>query len=322
MFIKFPREVGPPRKIVNTLNEWLAYVNLYNGKKKAVYTSVYNCEDVNGKADYSNAKIDKLFFDFDDKSCDSWKECNCLHIGLLKENIKHVIVMSGRGYHLYIFTKIYQHKNPKSVIYNAQMDFIKKLNLTVDRQVIGNPAQLARVPNTYNMKGQRFCIPLTKEQFKQGDIFCKALANKQNFVGKISMGERLLDLTPYDCDKPNYEIDIFAPMEDITEDLEHLDYFANCPNCIKNILAKNNPGWKERYLIIVYFRDLGYSKQEIFSILKQHLNDQKLRHCIESEKQLQYLFDRHDLMFPVCSRIKQDGFCTGDCEMKGCVIYR
>lgn len=142
MFNSFPRECGPPRQLMRNMKEFLDYVNIYNGKKKAVYTSIYTFQQVNenNKPNYDTAEIDKIFFDFDDKSCESWKECNVLHEHLLKENIKHVIVMSGRGYHLYIFTHPIYSKIPKHCIYNSQHHFISLLNLTVDAQVIGNPA--------------------------------------------------------------------------------------------------------------------------------------------------------------------------------------
>ena len=326
MFNKFPREVGLPRKTVNNIKEWLKFINLYNGKKKAVYTSVYSFKILDQvgnkpmKPEYNSAVIDKLFFDFDDKSCEAWKECNKFHQELLKKNIKHIMIMSGRGYHLYIFTHPYSPKNVKSTIYNAQMNFVNSLNLLVDKQVIGNPAQLARVPNTYNVRGKRFCIPLTKEQFEKGDDFIKQSAVKQNFVKNTVIGKHLLNLEPFDYSSSNEQIEYIV--DDNEESSGNLDYEKDLPDCIKRILSKKDIGWKGRYLIILYFKEMGHTREEVFQILKNHLSERKLQHCVHEERQLQYLFDRHDLVFPSCEKIMEDGFCNKKCLRYGKIIYK
>jgi len=322
MFKKFPREVGPPRKVVSNMKDMLRFINLYNGRKKAVYTSIYSFENIaeTWKVDYETAIIDKLFFDFDDKSCDSYKECSSLHNHLTKENIKHSIVMSGRGYHLYVHTEPYSVVNKKSCIYNGQMYFISKLSLICDPQVLGNPAQMARVPNTYNIKGSRFCIPLTNNQFCIGDEGIKELAKEQNFVKDIFIGEKLFDLKPLDY-KSEKEIDTSIFETDNDAGCE-IDYFNHAPNCIKQMLKNGNAGWKERFLIILYYRDMGYSRKEVFNILQENLDENKFKHCVHEEKQLQYLFSRHDLTFPCCDKIIQDGFCTGKCKNYNKVIYK
>ena len=320
MFNKFPRECGPSRKVVNNIQEWLNFVNLYNGKKKAVYTSVYTCDITDDKADYNNITIDKIFFDFDDKSCKAWEECNSLHQLLLKDDIKHLIIMSGRGYHLYVLTHPYKAKNPKSCIYNSQHHFINQQNLTVDAQVIGNAAQLARVPNTYNLKGKRFCIPLTQEQFEKGDVFIKQLAEKQNFVKNTIIGNDLFYIKEFDYQNKEFDNQYYIFEEGESSDFSN--YEINAPHCIRKILSKKDVGWKGRYLVILYFREMGYTKQEVFEILSKHLSKRKLTHCVQEERQLQYLFDRHDLLFPSCDRIMSDGFCKKKCEKYNLVIYK
>ncbi len=322
LFNKFPREVGPPRKIVYNIKEWLNFVNLYNGKKKAVYTSIYTFEKIEQKPVYETAILDKLFFDFDDKSCDAWKECNSLHQHLLKENIKHLIIMSGRGYHLYVFSLPLKPQNIKSCIYNSQHYFIDKLKLTVDVQVIGNPAQLARVPNTFNIKGNRFCIPITQEQFEKGDKFIKELASKQNFVKNITIGEKLFDIKQFDYQTNKFNEAVVFNNDNLDESSGNINYLKDAPLCIKNLLNEKELGWSGRYLVILYFKELGYTRQEVFKILQTHLSERKFKHCIQEERQLQYLFERNDLVFPSCDKIICDGFCHNKCEKYNNVIYK
>ena len=314
IYNSFPREVGPPRKLVYNIKDWLSFINNSNGKKKAVYTSVYSFREIDEtgkKPKYETANIDKLFFDFDDKSCDAWKECNTLHQECKKRDIKHTIVMSGRGYHLYIFTKLYNPQYVRSVIYNAQMSFVKELKLNVDRQVIGNPAQLARVPNTYNLRGRRFCIPLTEVDFNKGDIFCKEKALKQNLSKQdMIIGKQLLDLKQFDkIDKEDIEF-----LESLELESSKNIVIGNLEPCIEKILNNPDMCYNERYLIILYFKEKGYTREEVYKILKEKLSNKKFRHCIFEEKQLQYLFEREDLMFPKCRVIKNMGFCCEKCK--------
>ena len=184
IFNKFPREVGAPRKLVNNMKEFLDYVNVHNGKKKAVYTTIYMFKDIHSdgyKPEYDTAEVDKIFFDFDYKDCDSYQAAKTLHDYCKTKDLKHSIVMSGRGYHCYIYTKIQSLQFKKDAIKGGQMYFINKLGVVCDKQVIGDVCRLTRVPNTYNIKAGRFCIPLTEKQFNLGDEMIRTNAERQNF---------------------------------------------------------------------------------------------------------------------------------------------
>ena len=326
IFNEFPREVGPPRKVVLNRKGYLDFINIHNGKKKAVYSSVYSFANVISKVgekkykpNYDSAVVDKIYFDFDDKSCNAYEECNNLHKECLKQNLKHVVVMSGRGYHCYIFLKKNKLNYPKEAIKEAQNYFINKLNLTVDPQVIGNVAQMARIPNTYNPKAKRFCIPLTKGQFEKGDYIIKINAKKQNFVDNIYIGEKLFDISKFD-NKPTNGFDALRLN---SESLlprqcssENGGVKVETPPCIQYLLNKETKGWKDRYLIILYYKEKGLMINDIYKILEEHLSEKKLYHCVKEERQLQYLFGRDDLCFPSCDIMEQEDRCPGKCKFK------
>jgi hypothetical protein len=319
--LTFPREVGPPRIVVKNLREYLTFLNRYNGRKKAIYHSIYKFENLSFKDDskpiYNSALVDCLFFDFDDKSCNAYEEVKRLHTLLLEQDLKHCIVMSGRGYHLYLFTKIQKLEYIKEAIRGGQMYFIDKLKLNVDKQVIGNPAQLARIPNTYNVKGKRFCIPLSKDQFDKGDLIIKENAKKQNFIKDNNIGTKLFDLSPFD---KKDEMSDLVDYEEVntSNDIPISDF----PPCILKLLKKGNCSWKERYIIIIYLRERGYTQQETLQLLKDFLTEDKFIHCIREERQLQYLYTRRDLMFPKCKELMKDGYCMKMCKQYDEVIYK
>ena len=319
----FPIECGPPRKIIYNMEEYLTYVNLYNGKKKAIYSSIYKFNEIvvdpYTKPNYDSAVVDKLYYDFDDKSCNAWEECFKLHFECRRQNLKHMIVMSGRGYHLYIFTTDYVPTHKKEAIRGGQEYFIKLLELIVDAQVIGNVAQMARIPNTYHPIAKRFCIPLMKEQFLQGDEFCKSLAEEQNFVNDVIIGDELFDINKFDEKKKgDYFIGVdYAHSISNTE----VAIIKDESPFIARLMAQEHVGWSDRYLIILYFKEKGYSRDDVLEILKQCLSERTLHHCIKEERQLQYLFSRDDLTFPSFEKLKEEGRCTRE-EEYGPSIYK
>jgi len=318
----FPRELGVPRKIINNKDDFLKFINTYNGFKKAIYSSVYHFDKLitisnYQKPDYDSAIIDCLYFDFDDKDCDAYNEMFKLHNFCLERNIKHKVIMSGGGYHVYIYTSVYKPQNVRGTIYNAQYYFINNLNLKMDTHVIGNPAQLARVPNTWNGKREKFAIPLTRQQILEGDDFIKDLAIKQNFVDGV-IGEELFDLKEFDYEPKGF--DVSEEIKNIDLDLDGVK--IELPPCLKNIIKNGEMRWKERYLIIMFMKEKGFNKNNVFDFLKEHCSENKLKHCVNQEKQLDYLFGRDDLTFPCCDKIKLDGYCIGKCQWYNNVIYK
>jgi len=313
MFVKFPCEVGPPRKVVKNIKEYLAYINLNNGKKTAIYKSVYKFDEIITepyvKPDYNSAVVDCIYFDFDDKSCNAWNECFKLHFDCMKMNYKHSINMSGRGFHCFIYINNHPLSHKKEAIRGGQEYFIKQNKLTVDAQVIGNVAQMARIPNTYHPKAKRFCIPLTREQFEQGDSFCKSLAEHQNFVKDIMIGDKLFDISVFDVERET-KIDLTIPSITNRGPIKKGDVSP----LIARLMCNENAGWKDRYLIILYFKELDYSKDDVFDILKDCLSEKKFYHCVREEKQLQYLFSRDDLLFPSFEKLRDEGRCMSKKE--------
>jgi len=316
--MKFSREVGPPRKVVFNEEEYLNFINIYNGIKTSIYSSIYYFDVVDSKPNYDSAVIECLFFDFDDKDCNAYDEVKKLHEYCFKNNIMHRINMSGRGYHCYIITETFRAKNTRDTIYNAQHYFIDKLNLDIDKHVVGNPAQLSRVENTWNGRINRFCIPISKEQFDMGDRYIKELSKKQNFINNKIICEKKYILNDFD-----FETKTFDDNCDIQSiDLEIENTNIKFPPCLINIIKKGEMRWKERYLIILYLKELGYSQQNTYEILNSICSKYTLNHCINEEKQLQYLYERDDLIFPTCNKINMDGYCIGQCNQYNKVLYK
>jgi hypothetical protein len=315
-------EGGLPRKIFTDEKEFLKFVNQNNGIKNAIYRSLYNFKDTmlkNGKEipNYETAIIDKVMFDFDDRECDNkaWEECNKLHQELCKEKIRHKINMSGRGYHLFILTEERDLKYPKSSIYNCQKFYIDKLKLLCDDKIVGNIAQMCRVANTYNAKAKRFCVPLTQDVFEKGDEYSKNFGLMQRLRTYTSFmgGDKLLNLKQFDNETKQ---DCGIIIENLEQSSSDNIVLKDIPIFIKELLEKKTSNYKERYLIILYFKESGNTKKEIYEILKQYLTPKKFHHCISEERQLQYLFDRDDLVFPSLDTIQKMGIKVNNADYR------
>ena len=315
----FPREVAMPnRRECLTEKDFYDFVNKYNKIKKGIYFALYSGMPHGYSYKYDTATIDKIFFDFDTDG--AFDDMCKLHSYCKKEHIRHTMVFSGGGYHFYIFCKNGKGlKNNKTALLGAHNHFTNMLELALDPHIKGDVARVSRVPNTWNGKRKRFCIPIDSEDLKLGDAHIREKAKKQNF--KFQMyGKNLLDMQQFDnglqADFIRMELDAEAKKVIVEDDL-----LKKLPLCVAHWLQKGDPGWRERFLLIVYFRDQGYLINETCAILKKFLSPKKYDHCIKSERQPQYLYSRPDLMFPLCERLEMEGHCFKGCKHRN-KIYR
>ena len=151
LFDEFPREFSTKRLFCRNRKEFNKMIDKYNCVIDC-YSTIYSIETPRR---YDTVIIDKIFFDLDaPKTC--WEATKKLHNHLLKQNLMHVALFSGGGFHVYVFTKDNDINNPKNSIKNAQHKIANDAGITigkpkkcdVDEHVIGDIARIARIPNT------------------------------------------------------------------------------------------------------------------------------------------------------------------------------
>jgi hypothetical protein len=150
----FPREVGLPRKIVNSLPDFLSFIASTNGDGN-VYVSVYQYKSYD-----ENPVIDRIFMDFDAPTHELLKEVYDevrSFVSFLKSrNLSPLVVFSGKkGFHVYLFLKPVTLKNPRESIRKLVEALVKAYKLNTQREirfldwkVVGDIHRLARVPYT------------------------------------------------------------------------------------------------------------------------------------------------------------------------------
>lgn len=312
----FPRQIGFPSRItVTSADEFMNYVNKYNGKVR-IYGSVYNY--VPGEE--HKIKLDKVFFDFDGEQ--AYEHTRRLIDYLHSNDYLFTCFFSGGGYHVYLFLDTdYRVINRKDCLTNIQKFFEKECNITIDPAVIGDLARIATVPNTYNLKRKKFCIPVRMDDMDMSHEDIAYIAEFQHMdgvvYGNVKFDPKLFDYPTEHSFYSTEENYVLNNDELIVND----DIFTlNLHPCIFNMLAlghSNHIGFRGRFHIITYLRDIGILYGDTKRIIKQHLTNihdgiPEYKHCY-NKKQVEKIYKNDKYGFVKCETLKNEGYCPGKC---------
>jgi len=333
LYNRFPREMGTPSKfMVNNMEEVCEVLNKRdkNGKsvnngRRRLFISLYEWNP-----DEKIISLDKIWFDFDLPQCDGVIK---MHKWCMKNNYKHIMFFSGKGFHVYILTKNYSGlNNPKRTLYNCHRFIAEKIGCSVgegktfdiDWQTIGDVRRAVTIPGTYNTKRKRYAIGVTRHDLKKGYEYIKENARKQS-LGSVVYGTEYFDVSPFNCVMKEFSTPLEYDEGEFIK-VNKNEVLLNLPPCLKAWLSMQWPGWKRRGWIIMWLRDKGlWRKQlnetmpamleETKSLLKQYLEPQEYKHMIEEDaNQPWYLYFKNTSnSFPTCENIKY----FGECPMKG-----
>lgn len=320
-FNSFPRQMGYPIRgsIVFSMKEFLEKANLHDGKTN-VYVSLYAFDHLfsDGKPDYESARLEHLFFDLDNSQALS--NATKIHEYLKEQDLIHTMFFSGGGFHIYIAVDYPNFiKNKKDAILNAVISIADKLGLTVginedsdiDAHTVGNIAQMVRVPNTWNLKRKRFCIPINEVHLKSQQELEYSYDHQNNWI--TVYGHKYFDITPFDKEPvAKYRV---PNIENSTNSIgiDNLDFEKFAP-CIKNMINRKLYKHRHRYIIITYFKEMGLSLEDTILLLRKYLDPQTFNHCIHEERQPIWIYRRGDLSFPKCEKLKMEKLCVEDCR--------
>lgn len=286
-------------------------IKRYNGSTP-IYRTIYNFR---GYPSSHTAIIDKLFFDFDyskDNPNKARDDLIKLHDCLCMKNIKHVNLFSGNGYHLFLFTKSMissSLKSPSQAIRLAITKLSDELDIQPDLKVV-DLMRVARMPGTINIKTGRHCIFLDDDTLllDRKDLLKFAYNPREN--KKQVYGDDLYDLKEYDLELPEYD---FEEPDINMDEIDDNFVLKSLPKCLAVSLVRGDPGYNERYAIITAMRDSLITHDVAKQVLRSYLSDDKFRHCVYEERQLDYLYNRKDLLCPSCYTLRAQGLCVENC---------
>ena len=343
LFKYHPKEIAVPyREICRDKDEFYKKLNLYIGiYKSPIFASLYNysikiengcfCYEDIGKIHYCYCYIDKIWYDFDKiNSIEIVKKFNDY---LKKYDYKRLIIFSGRGFHIYIFTKNYEKiKLQKDTLFTAHLEILKDAQINydldtiksdVDPKVIGDISRVARVFGTWHSEANLWCIPINENELEKGLEYIKNIAKVQRVdIKNYIIGTKYIDILNYEkvTSKPNiYYQNNFIKVSEIVKNKINTDKILKKTKrlCIPNMLMQDYCDYDDRFDVIIGFRDDGLLEFEVDLILKKYLNKKHptrkynvYKHSVHQEKQISSVFQKEHIGFS-CKRVQERGRCVG-----------
>lgn len=299
--------IEPRRIVIHNASQIKQYVEMYNGKKH-LYKTVYNYVDIPSQ---DHALVDKIFLDFDAHEKNFFEDVRTVAKYLYEQNIVFYIRFSGRGFHIYIELVPAWVRSPKRAIKNFVRDLHKETGTKSDPAVVGDLRRVARMINTLNLKSNRYCISISYKTLMEKtyeEIFNLAITkgSTKDYIN----GENQLDISPWD-----QEARIVQSQKIISKTIKLSHEF---PPCIKEMMKDPFLAYRERFYVIIFLRELGYTREEIENILQSFLDTEWYEHCIHEENILKYLVDNEKYIFADCTTLQDEGRCMDyDCDGPG-----
>lgn len=321
MFYEFGK---PLRFFIQNNEQFIDYIKKYNGISDC-YRTVYNfLRTIKNsrfpRIEYNSAIIDKVFFDFDNEidkkgkkiQCNSFKNMLNCHNNLLKDNIKHVINFSGRGFHVYAYVRIEEIINKK----NALTLFVDKYTDYCDPAVKGDLARISRIPFTMNIKSRNYCIPINQFCIDQGFNFIKNISQDLRIYKSYNITQEIFGKFNgilADFDKPPVK-EFKSKNYDNLDDNFTFDS-NNMPKCLQGTIENSNAGYHQRYLFYTFTKECGISLESAIKLSIKQWNRKKLYHTLNEER-LPHGIYKYDLPVPNPETIESYGLCEkcGGCK--------
>lgn len=333
--IRFPREIGLKRKRCDNQKQFTEYVRRLLGKS-SVYTSLYsfgeNDSNKPWRFDYTTARIDKAWWDFDAGErggIECVKQDVVELINRLRGDV--YVVATGRGFHVYqFFKRVVTGYEWRNHLNRYQREMSKGLK-TLDG--VGLPEKLVRIPNTYNPKRGRWSVCIDAKAFRDNpDAFI--IPKKPNtlsfslcpFLNPIDRTESF-DLVQWVHDNPEpkkaaethrnghfvISVDDSVGMGDIP-----------IPPCISSAVERENPNHYSRIALVQhlseelrFFADpdsISSNEWEtIEETIFEHIKTLNWRDFNPSKTRLGIRSNMKYKQSPTCRAMKSRGMCGGLC---------
>lgn len=343
--------MGNPKNRVIVINskERSEYVKKFV-KTKPIYISVYPFRKIVSddlKKMHESADIRWVCIDIDPDGFDPFDEMIKLHKWLSERSVLHRIHFSGRGFHIFIFTKS-NVRYPKVAISNF-WDYLrgdkcgnyinpfkrtKKYRspaIKMDRATRGDLGRIIRFPNSYNFKSKCFCIILDDhliEGARNINDLVELAQRPYKPEGNIYFGTKKVNLSEFDCTTEQYfelENTNFTIVNSIdyskisvNKDVE-FDY-NDMPFCIKHIIETSDLHFVERNELIKFLINrtdqvIPYRVRDIMGILHKisEKNEWLRWFFVHSRIDILYrnvkiVYDNFNIL-STCYKISNMGYC-------------
>ncbi len=231
--------------------------------------------------------------------------------------------MSGNGLNVYADTDSYPlaPDRKKAVIHTIQTYYDQKAGEIQTDAVKGDIARISRIIGTRNLKfrgeEKRFCVFVSREDVESGNHIERSRANQNNNKAYIK-GTKPIDLFYWEENSPEF-IDsggINFYEEGIEEDAEiDTDWYCILKS-LERVKKSQRNGIngtnRDRFLILSYLCNTGYTAPEALGICKKEFHESVFR-TMRNEGQLKNIF-MNGIAFPSRATLGSEGRCN-NCGM-------
>jgi len=185
------------RYTFDSVEESLPFINAYNGKVNTLSISVNPYLEMDGgsRPNYDTIYVKRLYFDLDEPRMDDVRK---LSNYFNEYDIMHQLRFSGRGFHvLPTVCNLTESVNEAMMLIQEMLQ--RKLGITfcTDSDTgYCRKDKMVRIPNTYNRKRRRYCIPLNRDDLNLSYNEIREMARCQRFITPI-IGSKFWDLSGY-----------------------------------------------------------------------------------------------------------------------------
>lgn len=291
----------PQRKFVDSREKLLQFIRSYNHRADC-YQTVYKytaAETIGWRTRpvYDTAKVNCIFLDFDGE--DTLNEVLRVHSILSDEDLAHYIHFSGGGFHLYVnIDTNYDLINKSAAIKRYSLG----LSAMQDTHIAGDLSRLCRIPYTYHIRKQRYCVPITENDLQAG---LKEIIYKSTHLSDTEwqvFGDTPLNLEKWDYPEEEEEFE-----DDFEVDVEAIP-LDGVPACVNDAMNAFKPNYWQRFIYFAYMRECGISMKSAIKMVQGKWRRDKLRHSIYEERQPQTIYQGR-LLVPSRHKVDHYGFC-------------
>ncbi len=334
----FPRELGRYRTgRANSLQDLVQWVNGRNGLQDQ-YTSVYGFHDWNGskRPNYYNAVVDRIYWDADPYAYDSARKVKVkledpakrvlrLSYNLEDEKVGHWLIASGSGLNVYGDTTDWplSPDDKKKDTIRAIQEYYDDMSRLQGDSLYGDVARVSRIPGTVNLKfkrkhGRRYCIFTSRESIEDGSYIENMQTNNGDRKNAYISGDKPIDLMYWEQEAESYfsgRNHANSYVEGIDMDVEYeSDWFCVNKAMESCMVGKSSMGGtnRDRFIVLTYLFNTGYTSQEALGICKQKFNVTTLD-SMRLEGQLKDIYTK-GANFPSPTTLLKEGRCN-NCGM-------
>lgn len=265
------------RQIVKNKQEFIDWVNAYNGKMNC-YTTVYDFAVVNENTKIDSSVIlDRIFLDFDAHELydgldnepleNAYKDFLSVSRKFLDEDIMFRPLFSGKGFHIIAYGEI--AKDIRSI--QNYYGILAADHPTLDSSGI-QTNRLRRIPQTMNLSSDGYyCMPYFP--FTHNG---KTQYTLKNMLIMASNSKVVSKMPPKKYGKKRIQWPEVAPIEQSDVEIEIPTPVGKLPviPCLHNAIMVENPNHMARVYLVQWYRDLlTMGEREIDAEQKQKLVD-------------------------------------------------